>query len=550
MQEYVSRIVTVAHHYGIHAIGGMSAYIPSKDEAKNRDAMKNAREDKQREFDSGLDGCWIAHPAMADIRGIFEVIPEPHQIDRILKQATHSSIAKLVPVFSTQNRVTKASVEQNVRIAIEYLAAWISGTGAVALNGKMEDAATMEISRYNLWNQRYFAAPITDGSSVIGTVTTAVIQEIVAGQLSLLKSGNTQVPYATSFFSDAAAIVLSAILSETPPTFLTLPALAVVSSLELQKMSPAINELRHSKVASFVFGPDKHAPFGRFTRRSVRLASYRGKVLGKLIAAGDAPIVFFGAYTGPVAQQYASFGVHLYGGGWQNNAANNAQRTPYPDTLFVTPGDLYNTADLFNNYLEAAKINQELSLKEAKTSTTTKVIDYEAISVMLDGENGFGSEDKVIDMVHNLVKRGVNLIHIEDQIEKRCGHIGGKSVQKTETMRRLYEAARWVLSEIENNEGLRVVGQVRIVARTDCLDAKFFDGSANFPSFSGSVLLDSFAAHGIERSAGQGIIELLMRHEYLKANKEKIRFTSKFSNDAFADTLNFGHYQVIDHASN
>ena len=547
MREYVKRIVSVGHHYGIHAIGGMSAYIPSKDEGQNAVAMANATTDKQREFDAGLDGCWIAHPGMAGIRKIFDATPEPHQISSNKSIEGTAAISDLAPRFQNVN-INLADVRKNIRIGVEYLSAWMSGTGAVALNGMMEDAATMEISRYNLWNHRHFGAAVKDGNRTL-QLTPALVKKLIAEQVVALKAGDTQVPYAKDFFEKAASVFQTSVLSDAPPAFLTLPALSEVALAEGLPgvLHKDIHTFCPSKIASHEFGPEKVANFGHFTHRGVRLATYRGEALTQLLAAHEAPVVFFGAYTGPVAQQYANYGVHLYGGGWQNNAANNAQRTPYPDTLFVTPGDLYNTAEMFNNYMEAAKINQELTLSTMtpEKKAAFKQIDYESISVMLDGENGFGSEDKIIDMVRNLVKRGVNLIHIEDQIEKRCGHIGGKSVHKTETLRRHYESARWVLNQIEAKENTKVLGNVRIAARTDCLDAKFFDGSANFPSFNSQELLEAFVEQDIDEVSSRGIVELLIRAEYLRPNKANVRFTSKFSADSYSEDLALGHYSAM-----
>lgn len=553
MREYVQRIVHVGHHYGIHSIGGMSAFIPVKDEEVNRVAMEKAKADKELEYQSGMDGAWIAHPGMANIREVFDRMGQriPNQIDSA-RPSDAVNIQSVAPRFENL-RVTSDDIRFNIRIALEYLSAWIAGRGAVALNNMMEDSATMEISRYNLWNHRRHHVRLADGGAL---VDEKLLKSLAKDELQKLKDGNTQVPYAAASFDSAYEILMNSILTDAPPSYLTLPALNAL------KEGKAANILSSSQVGSFNFGPEKTFKYGYFDRRGLNLAIYRGLALNKLVHEKKKPVVFLGCYTGPVAQQYARFGAHLYGGGWQGNAAANRDRQPYPDTLFVTQGDAYDVSELFTNYLEAAKINQELTIfeksegfnkssklsaeeREKKISALKKDrIDYEAISVLIDGENGWGSEDKVINLVRNLVKRGVNLIHIEDQIEKRCGHIGGKSVHKTETMRRLYEAARWVLHELEGHEGKQILGVVQIIARTDALDARFFDGSANFPTFAESQLHDELVNMNMEHEVAQGIIDHFITQKYVRivdrhdGSKRYLRFTSKFSEHAYKEKVN------------
>ena len=232
MVAYCKWIVNVAHHYGIHAIGGMSAFIPAKDAEQNAKAMKAARADKDKEAEHGLDGAWIAHPGMADIRQAFESrISGANQINDT--PAMDVPLKDLMPRFESP-KITQKDVDFNVEISLEYLAAFMSGKGAVALHNCMEDAATMEISRYNLWNHVKFGVKLENGDKV----TMDTIREATSRIAERIKSGKTQVPYAIKYVDDAARILLDAVESPNPSTFLTLPAMEVVQRHDVGKDSP------------------------------------------------------------------------------------------------------------------------------------------------------------------------------------------------------------------------------------------------------------------------------------------------------------------------
>jgi malate synthase len=166
MRAYTELLVRTCHRRGAHAIGGMAAFIPSRrDPAANEIAMARVREDKERESRDGFDGTWVAHPDLVPLAtDIFDAVlgERPNQKAR-LRDDVEIEPERLVDLRVEGGRVTEAGVRMNVSVALQYLDAWLSGNGAAAINNLMEDAATAEISRSQLWQWRTTAARLDDG---------------------------------------------------------------------------------------------------------------------------------------------------------------------------------------------------------------------------------------------------------------------------------------------------------------------------------------------------------------------------------------------------
>ena len=154
MRAYTELLVKTCHARGAHAMGGMAAFIPSRRDAEvNAAALAKVREDKEREAGQGFDGTWVAHPDLVPVAmEIFDRVlgERPNQVDRRRDDVT-SSAADLLDVASTPGAITMAGLHNNVSVGIQYLAAWLRGSGAVAIFNLMEDAATSEISRSQVW---------------------------------------------------------------------------------------------------------------------------------------------------------------------------------------------------------------------------------------------------------------------------------------------------------------------------------------------------------------------------------------------------------------
>ena len=223
MRAYTELLVRTCHRRGAHAIGGMAAFIPSRrDAAVNDAAMTKVREDKERESSDGFDGTWVAHPDLVPLATeIFDAVlgNRPHQKDRG-RDAVHTTAAELLDFAVPGGRVTEAGVRLNVSIALQYLDSWLAGNGAAAINNLMEDAATAEISRSQLWQWRVGGARMEDGRFVTGGLYTAIRDEELAA-LDGPDGGN-------GHLGEAAELLDGLVLDDTFTEFLTTPAGALL----------------------------------------------------------------------------------------------------------------------------------------------------------------------------------------------------------------------------------------------------------------------------------------------------------------------------------
>ncbi|OKJ04590.1 malate synthase [Streptomyces sp. CB01249] len=153
MRAYTELLVRTCHRRGAHAIGGMAAQVPGKDPAANEAAFAKVRLDKEREAEDGFDGSWVAHPALVPVcREVFDSVlgERPHQLDRT-GDDVEVAPAELLSVRRISGPPTPEGVRTNIAVALRYYAAWLRGQGAVAIDGLMEDAATAEIARVQIW---------------------------------------------------------------------------------------------------------------------------------------------------------------------------------------------------------------------------------------------------------------------------------------------------------------------------------------------------------------------------------------------------------------
>jgi malate synthase len=201
----------------------MAAFIPSRrDRAVNDEAMARVRADKERESGDGFDGTWVAHPDLVPLAtGIFDGVlgDRPNQKDR-RRSDVHVAAADLLDFRVPDGRVTEAGVRLNVSVALQYLDAWLAGNGAAAINNLMEDAATAEISRSQLWHWRVGGAKLDDVRSVTGGLYSAIRDEELAA-LGGPAGGNGRL-------ADAAELLDELVLDDAFTEFLTIPAGALL----------------------------------------------------------------------------------------------------------------------------------------------------------------------------------------------------------------------------------------------------------------------------------------------------------------------------------
>jgi malate synthase len=154
MRAYTELLVRSCHRRGAHAIGGMAAFIPSrKDPDVNALALDRVREDKEREAAQGFDGTWVAHPDLVPVAtAVFDEVlgDRPNQVDR-LREDVLPDAAALLAIPDTPGEITRAGLHTNVSVGVRYIDAWLDGVGAAAIDNLMEDAATAEISRSQVW---------------------------------------------------------------------------------------------------------------------------------------------------------------------------------------------------------------------------------------------------------------------------------------------------------------------------------------------------------------------------------------------------------------
>ncbi|MFI6678617.1 malate synthase A [Kribbella sp. NPDC050470] len=215
MRAYTELLVRTCHKRGAHAIGGMAAFIPSKDPAVNEQAFAKVEADKRREAGDGFDGSWVAHPGMVETcRTVFDSVlgAEPNQLGK-LREDVSVTAADLLDVAATPGAVTEAGLRNNVSVAIQYLAAWLEGTGAVGIFNLMEDAATAEISRSQIWQWRQNGVVLDTGE----TVTTDLVQRIADEEIAKLGDDSGR-------FKAARELFLETALADDYADFLTLPA--------------------------------------------------------------------------------------------------------------------------------------------------------------------------------------------------------------------------------------------------------------------------------------------------------------------------------------
>ena len=215
MRAYTELLVRTCHKRGAHAIGGMAAFIPSKDPAVNEQAFAKVEADKKREAGDGFDGSWVAHPGMVDIcKTVFTSVlgSEPNQLSK-LRSEVNVTADQLLDVASTPGEVTEAGLRSNISVAIQYLAAWLEGTGAVGIFNLMEDAATAEISRSQIWQWRHNQVVLDTGA----TVTTDLVTQLADEEIAKLDGDPTSYTAARETFLEVAN-------ADDYADFLTIPA--------------------------------------------------------------------------------------------------------------------------------------------------------------------------------------------------------------------------------------------------------------------------------------------------------------------------------------
>jgi malate synthase len=220
LASYVDLLIQTCHKRGIHAMGGMAAQIPIKNDPEANDrALEKVRQDKLREVKAGHDGTWVAHPGLVGVaKSVFdEYMPQPNQIDR-KREDVHVTAKDLLTI--PEGTITEGGLRLNVDVGIQYLEAWLRGNGAVPIYNLMEDAATAEISRAQVWQWAKHGAKLEDGRPV----TKELVQATIAEELAKIEARMGAERFARGKFPLAAELFGKMMLSGEFNDFLTLPA--------------------------------------------------------------------------------------------------------------------------------------------------------------------------------------------------------------------------------------------------------------------------------------------------------------------------------------
>jgi malate synthase len=223
MRAYTELLVQTCHRRGAFAMGGMAAFIPSRrDPEVNETALAKVREDKEREANDGFDGSWVAHPDLVPV--CFEVFNRvlhgnPNQLSR-QREDVNVTAEQLLDLAATPGEVTEAGLRSNVSVGLQYIEAWLRGNGAVAIFNLMEDAATAEIARSQLWQWLHNDVRLADGTPV----TVELVHRIENEELEKIKEAIGEEAFNAGRFDDARTLFEAVALADEFVDFLTLPA--------------------------------------------------------------------------------------------------------------------------------------------------------------------------------------------------------------------------------------------------------------------------------------------------------------------------------------
>jgi malate synthase len=224
MNSYSLLAIKTCHKRGAHAIGGMAAQIPIKnDPVANEEALAKVRADKEREANNGHDGTWVAHPGLVPIalEAFDAAMPGPNQLDRLREDVEIT--AKDLLTFVPEAPITEQGLRTNISVGIQYLGAWLNGIGCVPINNLMEDAATAEISRSQVWQWIHSERGVLDDGR---KVDAELFRTLLAEELDKIHEQYPQELH--SYFDRAAELFDEISTSEEFVDFLTLPAYQMI----------------------------------------------------------------------------------------------------------------------------------------------------------------------------------------------------------------------------------------------------------------------------------------------------------------------------------
>ena len=222
MRAYTELLVSTCHGRGAHAMGGMAAFIPSRrDPQVNEIALAKVRDDKTRESRDGFDGSWVAHPDLVPIcREVFDGVlgDQANQLGK-LREDVSVTAADLLSIDKTPGGITEAGLRNNISVGLQYLANWLAGNGAVAIFNLMEDAATAEISRSQVWQWMHNDISLAEGPMI----TRDLVERLIGEELATIREQHGDA-FDAARYDEATALFTEVALADDYADFLTIPA--------------------------------------------------------------------------------------------------------------------------------------------------------------------------------------------------------------------------------------------------------------------------------------------------------------------------------------
>jgi len=228
MRAYCLNVIKICHRRGAHAMGGMAAQIPIKNDPEANDAaLDKVFADKEREASDGHDGTWVAHPGLVPValRAFNRHMPDANQI-AYQREDVRVTAEDLLAV--PRGTTTTEGLRSNIRVGVQYLEAWLGGNGCVPLYNLMEDAATAEISRSQIWQWLHYAPMIEDGALRGREVTAALYDELLEKELTRIENEINPIRFSKGHFARAAKLFSEMSKARQCAEFLTLPAYELI----------------------------------------------------------------------------------------------------------------------------------------------------------------------------------------------------------------------------------------------------------------------------------------------------------------------------------
>jgi malate synthase A len=497
LRAYVQLLIQTCHRRGVHAMGGMAAQIPIKDDAAaNEAALAKVRADKLREVTDGHDGTWVAHPGLVPIaRAIFDQhMKGPNQIARRREDLPQVAPRDLLrPVEGTR---TEAGLRHNIRVSVQYIEAWLRGSGCVPLYNLMEDAATAEISRALAWQWIHHGVALDDGKPL----TVERFRTVLAEEMDRIRLEVGDRRFGAGRFEDARALFERMSTGAEFVEFITLPAYELLEAEGEEKQ----RLLAGGPAAGAELPAPPHPDPRRWEgvvrsytkadverlRGSVRIEHTLAKMgadrLWQLLHS-EPYIHALGALTGNQAVQMVKGGLQaIYLSGWQVAADANTAAQTYPDQSLYPANSVPEIVRRINRAFQRV---DQIEHSEGRNGT------YWFAPIVADAEAGFGGPLNSFEIMKAMIEAGAAAVHFEDQVasEKKCGHLGGKVLVPTSTFIRTLTAARLAAD---------VMGvPTLLVARTDAESANLIMSDVD-PYDAPYILKDERTAEGFYRLRG------------------------------------------------